>query len=266
MIIITSTSSTHSLTTIAKNLGKPLSSFALVPSADPFPLTSNVMIMNREGELELHGVHDTPTHTPWSPRGDLSIGIGTSYRTIRGFHEREPPPEPWDIIMQPSVTDSAPQSAVRADSRDRRGAPEGRAASPPTFGRGDEDGFPALVPTNSMKAPANLAATRPGRDRNYSPAALRNLSFEHTTVAKRISMSYPKESQQRVNGGGKGKGAVAKVVRRSASPWTHGSAEAMQHCVEGDISMTIRRRVIHGYGLINVRYCLLFQVYDTNMP
>ncbi len=204
---------------------------------------SNVMVVNKDGELELYASYDTPTHAPWSPRGDLGIGIGRSYRIIPGFRERDPPPEPWDIIAQPSVTDSAPQSAVRADSRGRRGAPAGRVASPPMFGRGDEDGFPALMPTSS-KAPANLAATRPGRSRTYSPAALRNLNFEHTAMPKRTS-------------GSKGKGANPKLPRRPASPWAHGPQGAMLHCVEGDVSMTMRRRVIQGYGLINVRFYLL---------
>ncbi|KAH9948641.1 hypothetical protein B0H21DRAFT_732415 [Amylocystis lapponica] len=247
-----------------KSFHKTLSSFALVPGAT-HALTSDVMVVNKEGDLELYAVHDTPTHTPWSARGDLAVGLGRSYRVLHGFHELEPPPEPWDIPIPPAV--SVPGSVAHSTDKRRtreESAPRGRSGnvrgseSPaPMFGRGDEDGFPALP----VKAPTNLAATRPGRTRTYSPAALRNLHFEHAAVAKTDAVPVP-QAPVAVNGshilplnGGSTKirqghtRASSRHVRDGSILRKSAMEKTMQHLVEDDISMTMRRRVVQGYGL-----------------
>ncbi|GBE80545.1 WD40 repeat-like protein [Sparassis crispa] len=237
-----------------KAFSKPLSSFALVPSTETHPLTSNILVVNKEGDLELYAVHDTPKHTPWSVRGDLAIGIGCSYRILPGFHELGPPPEPWDILMQPSIPGSKAQSVDRnvRDESSVRGR-GGHGTPAPTFGRGDEDGFPALP----ARTPTNLAATRPGRSRTYSPAALRNLHFEHSAVPKTdvhppALLSVPKgEYALPLNGGSHKERRTSSRHTKDLSPGKSSTGITIQHVVEEDVSMTMRRRVIQGYGLVN---------------
>ncbi|CAL1705967.1 unnamed protein product [Somion occarium] len=243
-----------------KNFNRTLASFALVPDSDPCPLTSNVMVVNKEGDLELYAVHDTPTHTPWSPRGDLALGIGRSYKIMPGFRERERPPEPWDIVMQPPGYTSTSHSVDYRDSHEQTSAHDGGGISPPMFGRGDEDGFPALTPnTPALKAHANLSATRPGRTRTYSPAALRNLHFEHSATSRHALGSNidPMPTLGLASNHTKGKDTHHHHIhhRREHSPaWGHMTEVTMQHGLEEDISMIMRRRVIRGYGLINASH------------
>ncbi|KZT04227.1 WD40 repeat-like protein [Laetiporus sulphureus 93-53] len=251
-----------------KDFNKPLSSFALVPSAEMHPLTSEVMVVNKEGDLELYAVHDTPKLTPWSTRGDLIIGLGCSYRVLPGFTEQKTPPEPWDISIllptavpvskMPSVSRQGVKEKEGAITRDRAGE---EVHSPPSlFGRGDEDGFPALSAL-PLKVATNLAATRPGssrgRVRTFSPAALRNLHFEHSSSPQKSRVNEPIEPDSHepravdalsINGG---------RIRRKASGMDHANKTpklpvpgfAMQHIVGEDISMVMRRRVVQGYGI-----------------
>ncbi|THH28339.1 hypothetical protein EUX98_g5852 [Antrodiella citrinella] len=232
-----------------KNFSKPLASFALVPTTDPYLLTSNVMVVNKEGDLELYAVHDTPTHTPWSPRGDLTLGVGRSYRIIHGFHTRDKPPEPWDIPS--SAPPSAAHSVERSSGRDHSAGNN----SPTLFGRGDEDGFPALsVP----RLKTGLAATRPGIGKAYTPAALKGLHFEHVAPPKQVngqdhgSVSGLRSKHSHIK---RGRDASTKRVEPT---------DTMQHNVEGDISMVMRQRVIDGYGLINPLHNALVTAYQSD--
>ncbi|KAI0699585.1 hypothetical protein BC835DRAFT_1267644 [Cytidiella melzeri] len=229
-----------------KYFSKVLASFALVPpsNAEP-PLTTNVMVVTREGDLELYALHDTAIHTPWSARGDLALGIGRSYAIISGLHESEPPVEPWEL-MTSSFPHSTPHSVQKpllhedVPVRGRHGAP-----SPIMFGRGDEDGFPALA--SSARSVANLSATRPGgsRSRPLSPTGWRSRLFEHTGVA-----IQPLTSPSPAPGS---KARLKSLTRRhkDASPrWGHLDT-SVQHSVENDISVTMRKRVVQGYSLVN---------------
>jgi WD repeat-containing protein mio len=232
----------------AKYFGKTVASFALVPPTNAeTTLTTNVMVVTKEGDLELYAVHDTATHTPWSARGDLALGIGRSYTIIPGLHEPEPPPEPWELTTS-SFPHSTPRSIQKpllhedVPTRGRHGAP-----SPAIFGRGDEDGFPALA--SSARSTANLSATRPGgtRSRALSPAAWKNKYFDHSGVTKRsIASPSPGRSE---------KGRHKSLTRRhkDLSPRWGQTDTSVQQNVENDISMTMRKRVVQGYSLINVR-------------
>ncbi|PCH35953.1 hypothetical protein WOLCODRAFT_126455 [Wolfiporia cocos MD-104 SS10] len=238
-----------------KRFNRQLVSFALVPSARTHPLTSDIMVVTKEGDLELYAMHDIPKPIPWSARGDLTIGLGRSYRTFPGIRELSPPPDPWDIPITPSIPPSKAQSLDRHAGREEsvvRGRTGKMNRSPaPLFGRGDEDGFPALP----AKAPTNLAATRPGRIRTYSPAALRKLKPDGASITQDTQLSeatllpvddanaakpnegYPKKYQLGHHS------RHASLLRRLPLEKT------AQHLVEEDVSMTMRRRVIKGYGL-----------------
>lgn len=241
----------------AKHFAKAISSFALVPSAQDTPLASNVMVVTKEGDLELYALHDTPTHTPWSARGDLALGIGKSYTIISGLHEPSPPPEPWELTTQ-SLPVATPRSVPKqlllheeaASLRGRGGAP--------MFGRGDEDGFPAL--------PAAPAPRRAGGGRMLSPSGWRNKYFEHSAPVKRtVSGSSPtpvRGGAAGAEGGGAGGNSSKAAKRRSLSrknrdasplvPWGVHNSESVQNGVESDISMVMRKRLVNGYGLANV--------------
>jgi len=242
---------------LAKNFNRTLASFALVPSTQAHPLTSNVMVVNTSGDLELYAVHDTPKQAPWSPRGDLAIGAGQSYKIIPGFHESEPPAEPWDI---PTASNNfRPESVARSDQTGEESIVRGRVkhtAASALLGRADEDVFPVLG-LNAGKGPTNLAATRPGKSRTYSPASFRNYHLEHspdrstlrgknssrTTTVDQLAQSNERSSRAR--------------SRRSQPPKssTRGKRQSsiIHQVVEDDVSMTMRIRAVSGYGLSNVR-------------
>lgn len=139
----------------AKTFSRPFASFALVSSSKSHPLTSNVMLVNKDGDLELYAVHDTPVHPAWSARGDLALGVGCSYTVVPGITDMTRPLEPWEILAYPSRPGSHAQSLERPDfgvssfggrrSRLQSESPS-HSVPPPTFGRGDEEGFPALSP------------------------------------------------------------------------------------------------------------------------
>ncbi len=76
----------------AKYFPRPLASFALVPNStpsNPHPLTSNVMVVNRDGDLELYAIHDTPKQLAWSARGDFALGAGLGLKVLEGYREGE---------------------------------------------------------------------------------------------------------------------------------------------------------------------------------
>lgn len=234
---------------LAQGFNKTLASFAFVPSADPYPLTSDVMVVNREGDLELYVVHDTPIHNPWSARGELALGIGCSYAVMPAFHESEPPPEPWEIDIAAPAQSQTPHSVDRQLLHDDIPSRGRGHVTPPMFGRGDEEGFPALP----MNAQANLAATRPTPIRAYSPAALRHMRFEHGVAAKRVTSSPSPARQDSALKSTLGKSrASARKAKISEPLWGKSPEATMQHVIEVDISMIMRRRVTQGYGLISV--------------
>lgn len=67
-----------------RSFARQLASFALIPSTTPHPLASNIMLVNKEGDLEVHALYDTPKPTTWSATGDLVFGAGLQYQVISG--------------------------------------------------------------------------------------------------------------------------------------------------------------------------------------
>ena len=194
------------------------------------------------------------------------MGIGRSYTIFPGMQDTAPPPEPWDIPVHntlPLLSSSGPPSV---DPQALQDEPRGRNASKPMFGRGDEDGFPALsgiressaTPPQGTPPRANLAATRPGSahgsggSRTYSPAALRSIYFEHVAVASKRSGTSVSPSRADDPGNAKRRSS-AKRPKDLSPAWTRSTEMTMQHAVEDDISMVMRQRVVQGYGLVNVR-------------
>ena len=227
------------------------------------------MVVNKEGDLELYAVHDTPKPTPWSSRGNLGVALSCSYRIFPGVRDLSPPPEPWDIQFHSSTSSPKAQSVDRypAKEESRGRTPHSDVSPPPLFGRGDEDGFPALP----VKPSTSLPTSRPGRSRTYSPAALRHLQFEHSALARQQPRRHPVTSEAAGPSAPPSTMADTLSLNGGSPPqYHHGHAyhggkmttgKALQHLVEEDISMIMRRRVIQGYGLTSVCALHIFRTH-----
>ena len=197
---------------LAKYFPRSLASFALVPNSESSQrsLTSNVMVVNKDGDLELYAVHDTPKQITWSSRGDLALGAGFGMKVLEGYQDPEEDdgfssdfnPHPQNpgsqqgrsADIEPSRSRSGPHTgpATKDPSRVRgrssgksstqRGGPGVGAsgthvlpsipsAIAPFFGKGDDDNFPSL--SSPRVKPTGLSATRPGKPRTYSPTSVR---------------------------------------------------------------------------------------------
>ncbi|KAJ7667588.1 hypothetical protein DFH06DRAFT_1182943 [Mycena polygramma] len=289
---------------------KILSSFALVPSPSQsarLPLASNVMVVNKEGDLELYALHDTPKQAIWSGRGDLAISAGQSCRVFPGItadeetepeflqqREQESSLEQFRYAQQQAAM-QAERSTAESRSEDRPQTRErGRLSlsplesSPPLFGRGDEDGFPALGalgtgvvpmplrPRNTSRssairttAPTGISATRPSsvsHSRTYSPASMRRYPYEtvkqsrspsRTGQKRNMNPSRTKLSSEAVpptltdsDNAAKNRGRTKKSNRDGHSR-SLSKLRGIKHIVEDDISMVMRRRCLRGYSIGN---------------
>lgn len=275
---------------VAKDFSSPLSSFALVPNTKAHPLTSNVMVVNKEGDLEVYAVHDTPNHSRWSHQGDLTIAIGNSYRVLTGFSSKERGPEPWDVPnlsmasraastgKSPDVNNPEKHTGASGHSVPTRGRSQSMI-SPPTFGRGDEDGFPALnaaVAHHGLDSPASGHKSRSATRNAIKEDAKhrltnsnRNASFSRTLsslmmrdrssepgISPLVDSPIAKDPEVRAFSSAD----KLALPRSSSRHKRHSNSRSkqpatlhkMQHVMQGDISMIMRRRALKGYGLGNV--------------
>ncbi|KAF9227102.1 WD40 repeat-like protein [Gyrodon lividus] len=215
-----------------KYFSRPLASFALVPHSRTFSLTSEVMVVNKDGDLELYALHDTPKQVSWSSRGDLVIGAGLSYKLLPGFQDRGPLPQPWDIPSNSADDEFALRERAKADS---------------TFRRGDEDEFPALSASGSS------GGTKQPKSRTYSPASFRKYTLELSTIRGGASVlaELPVEQPPQrpaTSEDTKIKAPRAQIEKSSSRNKKHSSRAAHQ-VIEDDISMMMRHRAIQGYGI-----------------
>ncbi|KIL59700.1 hypothetical protein M378DRAFT_996956 [Amanita muscaria Koide BX008] len=67
-----------------KSFPKVLSSFALVPPSanEAHDIVTRIMVVNKEGDLELYAMHDATKQAVWSARGDLAVAGGDRVRII----------------------------------------------------------------------------------------------------------------------------------------------------------------------------------------
>ncbi|KAG2016457.1 hypothetical protein CC2G_009625 [Coprinopsis cinerea AmutBmut pab1-1] len=240
-----------------KNFTKPLASFTIVPSpTDKHPLASSVMIVNKDGDLELYQVHDTPKQTIWSSRGELAIGAGLGLKFIEGYRDEELWDEFHSDIRQASSSharyamserDRASRSrsgAGRDESNIRgRASKSGHPSGSALFAR-DDDSFP-LSGVSAQLAMKTLASSRTSK-RGYSPASFRKYTYQSESRAQ----SRPPPTT--------GHGAHSTSRERHVSPGPgkrkpSGSRpralKGVVHVIEEDISMVMRKRALKGYGL-----------------
>lgn len=223
------------------------------------------MVVNKEGDLELYALHDTPKQAIWSARGDLAISAGQTCRILEGFPDIRIDAEQPDEQQTSQYAYNATPHTSHSRSRDRaesltrdRSKRKGSVIPTPTtpfFGRGDEDGFPALVSPITATGPTNLAATRPKKGRGFSPSEFKNYDLN-----------------QRANDVGDSRDGAASGSKRqkqeSNDTASRGATrgrrllKGVDHVVEDDISMVMRRRALKGYGLSKVSD---FCIFDSHL-
>ncbi|KAF9483146.1 hypothetical protein BDN70DRAFT_800339 [Pholiota conissans] len=261
-----------------KYFHRPLASFALVPKPkSPPSLTSKVMVVSKDGDLELYAIYDTSKQLAWSSKGGLTLGAGQGLKTIDGYKGSDTEDE-FEAELAQQLGSAAPFKYRTSRERTRgsrsRSGPSregsrvrGRGDSvvgsrippplsgvPSLFGRGDDDGFPML-----SGRPMGLSASRPGKTRTYSPASVRkyrssergepnalqrrSLSRADMTPADEPVKASPPAQQT----------AVPPVERRTIDRPPQKAKEAKKRgivrVVQEDISMIMRRRAKAGYGL-----------------
>lgn len=208
-------------------------------------------------------MHDAPKQTVWSARGDLAVGTGLSYKVFSvKVDEEDATREPWDIkqsVRQNSSVKTRSRSAQAREesasrSRGRGRGPHDEEASthPALFGRGDADGFPALGSVALPSKPTNIMATKPATPaRRYSPSDLRNYA-PLAAVGGSRSQSRSRHADVPSEMPPRGRTHLPRGTQSLSR-----QAKGVGHILDEDISMTIRRRALHGYGIGDVRLHVL---------
>lgn len=194
------------------------------------------MVVNKDGDLELYAAYDTPKQASWSARGDLIISAGLRCKVFPGFEDRGVPPQPWDIRIEETTT-----------SRGRN-----ETASLPAFGRGDEDGFPAL---EGKSVEDKSTPSKPIKTRTYSPASFRHYPLDQSELSASPS-SVNAQTPARAEAVQEPKPNGLRQSGEKSSPKGK-TSRSVHQAVEDDISMIMRRRTIHGYGLASVSCIIL---------
>lgn len=225
------------------------------------------MVVNKEGDLELYALHDTPKQAIWSARGDLAISAGQTCRILEGFPDTRIDAEQSDGQQSSQYAYNATPHTSHSRSRDRaesltrdrskrKGSviPTPTPPFPPFFGRGDEDGFPALVSPITARGPTNLAATRPKKGRGFSPSEFKNYDLDQRA-------NYVGESRDGATSGGKRQKEESNDTAGRGVTRGRRLLKGVDHVVEDDISMVMRRRALKGYGLSKVSNLCIFDSY-----
>lgn len=254
----------------AKYFPRSLASFALVPNPKvSSPLTSKVMVVNKDGDLELYALYDTPKLPIWSSRGDLAIGAGVGLKVIEGCRDTTL----GDAFSSESVSQS--RSRFKYDDRDkvshlspvptrdhsiargRTGQPSGHLVEPlpviptslpPTF-EADNEEPPTLSRSVTL---TGLSATRPSKTRTYSPASVRKYRRSQSRTDT-IPAEEPRGVQRITS---PRRSIKSREVKKQGFP----------QVVQDDISMVMRRRVLAGYGLSKVCCVMSFHIECLFLP
>ena len=248
------------------------------------------MVVNREGDLEVHSVHDTPSNCSWSHRGDLSLALGSSYRIFSPPRDAGLSPNPWDVPLlhkhsREASAGSRGQAVDDDQSRNNRGRSQS-LISPPTFGRGDEDGFPALSATLLKSA---LDAQRASHFQGSTPDGLAlppSLSRRSAAVTRAPSLrdlratakiksvvEEPSQTATPAQTTTTDKLADLDLDLEKDPQFTRsiGTNQSLQpsayqkvrQVLQGDISTVMRWRANKGYGLSNVSLGIQQSLVDT---
>ncbi|THH10667.1 hypothetical protein EW145_g1164 [Phellinidium pouzarii] len=249
-------------TSRTKAFSRSIISFALVPSPFTHPLTSNIVVVSKEGDIEMHDMHDVPKHAVWSPRGELALGAGTQFRVFPGFYDSEKIPEPWDLEASFETNEDRHSSNIKG----RAGRPHSRMDDNDklTHRQESKDRPSDLVPTTRG---SSLMASRITKSSTYSPVSVRRNSVEHSTphdktalasaepqVTSDTSRQDPSVHLQDSPLYTATKSKRAELSRSASRNRRRLNDVLSPTVIESDISMIMRSRVLHGYGLFNAHH------------
>ncbi len=246
-----------------------------MPATRPNPLVVSLMAITKDDDLETANTHDTPIHVQWCARGSMAVAVGSAYRIFHSVPPGGIVPDPWSVV--PTIvsegTEGAGAGAFPIEvcrGRSLRLSSSHR----PTFGRGDEDGFPALTsavpspkPSPRVKAsplPAQKAkedtASPAHRSVPASPYLRGNADLPSSPGPASLAPPSPAPGLRHIAGVSKlseSSISLSRVRSASGRPWRRAvdrAVDRVQSLVDEDISMVMRRRVIKGYGLGYVRF------------
>lgn len=194
------------------------------------------MVVNKDGDLELYAIYDTPKQPIWSSRGDLAIGAGVGLKIIGDYHNTtlvdafstERVGRRRSIFKCNKDKASNSKSIPTPEhSRGRSGHPVQKLL-PPNFGLGDS---PSVASTG-------LSATRP-TTRNGSRISVP----EHQRSHSRTDTIPAEESNS---------------PRRKTTKLRDTKKHTLIHVLQDDISMVMKQRALDGYGLSKVCCCMIF--------
>lgn len=220
-------------------------------------------------------MHDTPSNCSWSHRGDLYLALGTSYRILSTPKHSGFCPNPWEVrLLHKHSREISASSKEQADDDDQsrnRGRSQS-LVSPPTFGRGDEDGFPALSAT-LLKSALDAKRTQenalngihlPPSLSRRSAAVTRAPSLRDLRAAVKMQAAVEEPPQTETLDRPANADKLADLdldlekdsqFIRSSGTETSSQQSAYQklrQVLQGDISTIMRWRATKGYGLSNV--------------
>ena len=66
----------------------------------PHSITSDSIVVNADGDLELYAIHDTPKQIVWSAKGDLAFGAGLGLKLLEGYYEGENNEDEGDYVPE----------------------------------------------------------------------------------------------------------------------------------------------------------------------
>ncbi|KAI9507918.1 hypothetical protein F5148DRAFT_1276009 [Russula earlei] len=233
-------------------------------NAQPSPNASYSLVLSDTRKCRPANIHDTPIHVQWSARGNMAIAVGSAYRIFSSVRPGEVIPEPWSI--QPTVVSQGIDDTGFGHFPIELSRGRSPSMHPPTFGRGDEDGFPALTSAGPSPKPSPRFQTSPlpasrskegtvsptQRSFPASPYLKGNVELPSTSSPGPASLAPPSPASGSRHVAGTLKQSESNTSSRSRNasgrPWRR-AIERTQTLVDADISMIMRRRVIAGYGL-----------------
>ena len=207
------------------------------------PLASNVMVVNKDGDLELYAIYDTPKQPIWSSRGDLAIGAGVGLKIIGDYQNTtlvdafssESVVQTRSVLKYNKDRVSSSRSIPTPEHSCTRGRSGHRSEEhqvqliPPVYGVDD-----LSLPVTST----GLSATKPAKARTCSPVSVRKHPRSHSRTD-----TIPAEESSGVQ-----RITSPRRPTKSRDVKIHG----LIHVLQDDISMVMRRRALAGYGLSKV--------------
>lgn len=235
------------------------------------------MVINKAGDLEVYSLHDTPSNCSWSHRGELYLALGTSYRIFSTAKHTGSNPNPWEVPLlhkHPRRTSAGSKEQTGDDDQSRNRGRSQSLVSPPTFGRGDEDGFPALSAALLKSALDAKRAQGSALDGISLPPSLSRRSVAvtrapslrdlRTTAKTQATAEEPPQAGKPVQSTDADKLADLDLnlekdprfirpsgVDQSSQQSAH---QKLRQVLLGDISTIMRWRATKGYGLSNVSF------------